>query len=88
MVNKILKIINLICIKLSDINFNKQYNFKYIFTSILKPYNKIMNIGIIGQGFVGNAIYQKFKTFFNVYTYDLNLDLCNSNFDYISKTAQ
>ena len=30
MVNKILKIINLICIKLSDINFNKQYNFKYI----------------------------------------------------------
>ena len=29
-------------------------------------------IGIIGQGFVGNAIYQKFKTFFKVYTYDLD----------------
>jgi nucleotide sugar dehydrogenase len=27
-------------------------------------------IGIIGQGFVGNAIYQKFKNYFDVYTYD------------------
>ena len=24
-----------------------------------------MNLGIIGQGFVGNAVYQKFKSFFN-----------------------
>lgn len=37
-----------------------------------------MNIGIIGQGFVGNAVYQKFRHFFNVYTYDLNNRLCNS----------
>ena len=29
-----------------------------------------MNIGIIGQGFVGNAIYQKFKKSFKVKTYD------------------
>ena len=29
-------------------------------------------IGIIGQGFVGNAIYQKFKSYFDVYTYDLD----------------
>ena len=29
-------------------------------------------IGIIGQGFVGNAIYQKFKTYFKVFTYDLD----------------
>ena len=29
-------------------------------------------IGIIGQGFVGNAIYQKFKNYFDVYTYDLD----------------
>ena len=37
-----------------------------------------MNIGIIGQGFVGNAVYQKFRNFFKVYTYDLNNRLCNS----------
>ena len=27
-------------------------------------------IGIIGQGFVSNAIYQKFKNYFDVHTYD------------------
>jgi nucleotide sugar dehydrogenase len=43
-----------------------------------------MNIGIIGQGFVGNAVYQKFKNFFNVFTYDLNSKLCNSNFKEIN----
>ena len=37
-----------------------------------------MNIGIIGQGFVGNAIYQKFKNYYNVLTYDLQANLCNS----------
>ena len=30
------------------------------------------SIGIIGQGFVGNAIYQKFKNYFDVLTYDLD----------------
>jgi len=30
------------------------------------------NIGIIGQGFVGNAIYQKFKNYFDVATFDLD----------------
>ena len=30
-----------------------------------------MNIGIVGQGFVGNAIYQKFKDYYDVFTYDL-----------------
>ena len=44
-----------------------------------KPYK--MNIGIIGQGFVGNAVFQKFKSFFKVYTYDLKKELCNSSFD-------
>lgn len=39
-----------------------------------------MNIGIIGQGFVGNAVYQKFKSFFNVYTYDIVPELCNSSY--------
>ena len=40
-----------------------------------------MNIGIVGQGFVGNAVYQKFKKFYNVLTYDINKKLCNSSFD-------
>tara|TARA_B110000003_G_C16652104_1_gene534636 strand:+ start:1512 stop:2333 length:822 start_codon:yes stop_codon:yes gene_type:complete len=42
-----------------------------------------MNIGIIGQGFVGNAVYQKFKNYFEIYTYDLVDELCNSSFDEI-----
>ena len=36
-----------------------------------------MKIGIIGQGFVGNAIYQKFKEFYDVFTYDLDSEKCN-----------
>ena len=38
-----------------------------------------MDIGIIGQGFVGNAVYQKFKNFFSIYTYDLDKKKCNSS---------
>lgn len=38
-------------------------------------------IGIIGQGFVGNAVYQKFKNFYKVYTYDLNSKLSNSTYE-------
>ena len=37
-----------------------------------------MNIGIIGQGFVGNAVFQKFRNYYNVYTYDLQAKLCNA----------
>ena len=37
-----------------------------------------MNIGIIGQGFVGNAVYQKFKNYFNILTYDIKEELSNS----------
>ena len=37
-----------------------------------------MNIGIIGQGFVGNAVFQKFRKYYNVYTYDLQAKLCNA----------
>jgi|TARA_R110002153_G_scaffold52767_1_gene147698 UDPglucose 6-dehydrogenase len=36
-------------------------------------------IGIIGQGFVGNAVYQKFSSFYEVFTYDLDKDKCNSS---------
>ena len=35
-------------------------------------------IGIIGQGFVGNAIYQKFKNYFDILTYDLDKAKSNS----------
>jgi UDPglucose 6-dehydrogenase len=38
-----------------------------------------MEIGIIGQGFVGNAIYQKFKNYYNILTFDLDITKCNSN---------
>lgn len=47
-----------------------------------------LNIGVIGQGFVGNAIYQKFKSFFPVYTYDLKNELCNSDFETIVKKCE
>ncbi len=38
-----------------------------------------MQIGIIGQGFVGNAVYQKFKEYYDVSTYDLDDRKCNSS---------
>lgn len=37
-----------------------------------------MNIGIIGQGFVGNAVYQKFKKHYNILTFDLDQSKSNS----------
>jgi UDPglucose 6-dehydrogenase len=37
-----------------------------------------MEIGVIGQGFVGNALYQKFKNYYNIKTYDLDESKCNS----------
>jgi nucleotide sugar dehydrogenase len=36
-------------------------------------------IGIIGQGFVGNAVYQKFSKYYKIDTYDLNSSLCNTS---------
>ena len=35
-------------------------------------------IGIVGQGFVGNAVYQKFNNYFETFTYDLDNTKCNS----------
>ena len=46
-----------------------------------------MKIGIIGQGFVGNAVYNKFKNFFDVLTYDIT-DLCNSSINLIKKDCK
>ena len=40
-------------------------------------------IGIIGQGFVGNAVYKKFKNFYDVLTYDLDKEKCNSDIEEI-----
>jgi len=45
-------------------------------------------IGIIGQGFVGNAVYQKFKDFYDVLTYDLIESKCNSTFNTISQKCE
>jgi UDPglucose 6-dehydrogenase len=47
-----------------------------------------MNIGIIGQGFVGNAVYNKFKNYYNVLTFDLDKSLCNSSFEEINKESK
>ena len=46
-----------------------------------------MNIGIIGQGFVGNAVYKKFKKFYNVLTYDIIKERCNSSLNEIKKNC-
>ena len=40
-----------------------------------------MNIGIIGQGFVGNAVYQKLKKYYKVFTYDIQVKKCNSDLE-------
>ena len=45
-------------------------------------------IGIIGQGFVGNAVYQKFKNYYDVLTYDLDESKCNSELFRISKECE
>ena len=51
-----------------------------------KPYK--MNIGIIGQGFVGSAVSQKFKSFFDIYTFDLKDSLSNSSLKEILKKCK
>ena len=42
-------------------------------------YNR--KIGIIGQGFVGNAVYQKFKKYFDILTFDTDSKLANSTYE-------
>ena len=42
-------------------------------------------IGIIGQGFVGNAVYQKFKTYYEVRTFDLDTSKANSTFEEVAE---
>lgn len=40
-------------------------------------------IGIIGQGFVGNAVYQKFKKYYEVLTYDIDESKGNNGKDWV-----
>lgn len=47
-----------------------------------------MNIGVIGQGFVGNAVYKKFKNFYQVLTFDLDRNKCNSSFNEIKNLCK
>ena len=47
-----------------------------------------MNIGIIGQGFVGNAVYQKFKNYYDTFTFDLDNSKSNSNLSEILESCK
>lgn len=37
-----------------------------------------MNVGIVGQGFVGTAVREGLKDYFQLFTYDINKSICNS----------
>lgn len=45
-----------------------------------------MKLGIIGQGFVGNAVYQKFKTYYEVSTFDLDETKGNATFEEVAES--
>ena len=40
-----------------------------------------MNIGIVGQGFVGTAIKEGLNKFYNIFTYDIDQRKCNSTLE-------
>ena len=44
-----------------------------------------MKIGIVGQGFVGNAVYQQFKKHYEVRTFDLNPMKRNTSFEDVAR---
>ncbi len=50
--------------------------------------SEAIKIGIIGQGFVGNAVYNKFKSFYNVLTYDIDKKLSNSTIKEIKNSCK
>ena len=50
--------------------------------------SEAMNIGVIGQGFVGNAVYKKFKNFYQVLTFDLDRNKCNSSLNEIKNLCK
>lgn len=45
-------------------------------------------LGVIGQGFVGNSVYQKFKNYYSVLTYDLDKKKCNSSIEEIRQKCR
>ena len=47
-----------------------------------------MNIGIIGQGFVGSAIREGLKNFHKVLTYDLDETKCSHTFEQVCKQSE
>ena len=46
-----------------------------------------MKIGIVGQGFVGSAIYEGLKNYYQVFTYDLDEAKCNSTHDQVARES-
>tara|TARA_Y100001963_G_scaffold156619_1_gene250684 strand:+ start:285 stop:1136 length:852 start_codon:yes stop_codon:yes gene_type:complete len=46
------------------------------------------SVGIIGQGFVGSAIREGLTNYYNVLTYDLDKEKCNSNLEEIVKNCE
>ena len=44
-----------------------------------------MTLGIVGQGFVGNAVYQKFKKYYEVKTFDLDETKRNATFEDVAE---
>jgi UDPglucose 6-dehydrogenase len=46
------------------------------------------SIGIVGQGFVGSAIREGLKNYYNILTYDLEKDKCNSNIEELVKNCE
>ena len=46
-----------------------------------------MKIGIIGQGFVGSAIREGLKKFYDVITYDIDISKCNSTHETVCTTS-
>ena len=49
--------------------------------------SEAMNIGIIGQGFVGMQFSKSLRNFYKTYTYDLDDSKCNSNLSFIAKNC-
>lgn len=54
----------------------------------MKKLNNTTTIGIIGQGFVGSAIREGLKNFYNVITYDIDETKCNSTHEEICKASE
>jgi len=47
-----------------------------------------MNVGIIGQGFVGSAIREGLKSHYQILTYDIDTSKCNSNLLDVTKKSE